>query len=528
MSIQWQLPRSVPEDTSRIGQGILAETNLYRIIGDRFDELFPGEEKFAPLYSCDGRGAISPLLAALVTVFQMLEKVADRTAAEWVASRIDWKYALHLPLEYSGFHFTDLYAFRKRLLEHEQDRLVFDEVLVKLKDLGVLKARGKMRTDSTHLLAVVEQLSQYELVSESIRVTLKAVNEVAPDWVAEQLPASFRETYARRASTFGLSEVQVQQQLLQAGTDGFWFLQHIEHHGPAAVRRLEEVNILRQVLDQQFPGGPTQPPAAKRPSGQAVIESPHEPEARFGTKRGKHWTGYKAQLTETCDEALPHIVVDLEPTGALDNDSPQLPAIQQRLADHDLLPAEQYVDQGYMSADHLAESEDRGITLLGPPPLDTSPDTGFRQENFQIDMAAHQVICPAGQTNQLWSQAAPTAKKPNRIQVRFDPAICQTCRFFGQCTTSARGRTLELLPERDRLNAYRQLAQTEDFQVKLHLRAGVESTFSELVRKYRFRLARYRGLARLRLQLYFTAIAVNLARLVRWWNHQNTLESCTA
>ena len=44
-----------------------------------------------------------------------------RAAAEFVASRIDWKYAPHLPLDYPGFHWTDLLAFRNRLREHQQE-----------------------------------------------------------------------------------------------------------------------------------------------------------------------------------------------------------------------------------------------------------------------------------------------------------------------------------------------------------------------------------------------------------------------
>jgi hypothetical protein len=64
-----------------------------------------------------------PLLMALVTVFQFLEKVPDRSVAERVLSRIDWKYALRLPLGYAGFHFTDWYALqvRDQLLAVSQD-----------------------------------------------------------------------------------------------------------------------------------------------------------------------------------------------------------------------------------------------------------------------------------------------------------------------------------------------------------------------------------------------------------------------
>lgn len=81
MSLQWQLSRKVPKDTAEVGRAILKAGNVYRQIGDRFDELFPEEAVFASLYETQGRGAIPPLLMALVTVFQMLEKVPD-----WIGS----------------------------------------------------------------------------------------------------------------------------------------------------------------------------------------------------------------------------------------------------------------------------------------------------------------------------------------------------------------------------------------------------------------------------------------------------------
>lgn len=520
MSLQRQLSRSVPVDTAHVGRMILPETNLYRQIGDQFDALFPSEDEYAAMYAPDGRGAISPLLLSLVTVFQMMEKASDRVAAEMVVSRIDWKYALHLPLGYQGFHFTDLSAFRLRLLENQQERILFDQLLCKLQAMGLLKGRGKVRSDSTHVLALVERLGQFELVTESIRMALAALHAQASAWVAHHLPAPFQEHYGQRLNIYGLSQTQVRAQLIQAGSDGHWLLRQLDQSAPAEICQLPQVQILRQVLAQQFPQGPGQPPAAKRPAGKTVIESPHEPEARAGSKRDKHWQGYKAQLTETCDADRPPLIVDVEPTNALDQDSPQLPAIQQRLEQSGLRPAEQYVDQAYISAEHLAESAQRGIALLGPPPQDTHPDTGFRQSTFQVDEAAQQVYCPQGQTSALWHPVAATAQRAAHILVRFPAHVCQACPAFGVCTRSRRGRSLELHADRARLIQYRQLAQTEEFRQKLHIRAGVEATFSELVRKYGFRFARYRGLARLRLQLLFTAVAANLARLVRWWNRQ--------
>ncbi len=525
MSLQWQLSRTVPADTAALGQQIFKPNNIHRQIGDRFDQLFPFEALFAPLYDPHGRGAISPLLLALVTVFQMLEKVPDRTAAEYVVTRLDWKYALHLPLAYAGFHFTDLSAFRARLLEHHQERLIFDQLLTRLKDIGVIKAQGKTRTDSTHVLGVVERLSQLELVLESLRLALLAVMYADPEWVSQQLPASFIAAHEQRQSEFGLSQTQVKERLVRAGQQAFEFLAHLDRSAPVELRHLPEVETLRTVLDQQFPGGPGAPPAVKRPSGKDILESPHEPAVRRGTKRSHSWIGYKAQVSETCEEDQPHLVVDLDPTGALDNDSPQLAPIQERLQAQGLTPSEQYVDQGYMSGKDLFESARAGTTLMGVPLEDTQGPDGFRQADFTIDEEQHTATCPAGQTSRVWSEKEIAGAPQPEVQIRFAAAPCQACAGFGTCTTSPQGRSLSLHPYRQALAARRAEAKTEAFQEQMHRRAGIEATLSELVRAHGMRQARYRGLAKLRLQLAFTAVAVNLKRLARWWSRPEAVQA---
>ncbi len=525
MSLQWQLSREVPPDTAEVGQEVLDADDVYRQIGERFDALFPAESVFAGMYESGGRGAESPLLMALVVVFQMLEKVPDRTAAAWVAKRLDWKYALHLPMKFRAFHFTALYAFRQRLQAHDQVRQLFDLLLAQLKETGLLQDRGKMRTDSTHVLAVVERLSQLELVTESVRLALRALEALAPDWVRHTVTAEFGAPYATRQSEYKLSESEVAQRLAQAGQDGFWLVAQVEQHEPVWARTVSEVAVLRQVLSQQFPQGSSQPPAAKRPSGQAVIESPHEPEARRGYKRGQAWLGYKVQVTETCDDERPHLIVDLTPTSALANDSPELEPLHDRLAAQALLPAEQWVDQGYMSGQNLVDSAEQGVTLIGTPLDDTQGPSGFQQADFQIDEAAQHALCPAGQVSVVWTvrpvatakPSATTAEPPAAIQVRFAAATCRACPHWGVCTQSAQGRSLTLHPYRAALTAQRALAKTEAYRLKQHRRAGVEATISELVRGYGLRRARYRGQAKLALQMAFTAVAINLKRLVRWW-----------
>ena len=45
-----------------------------------------------------------------------------------------------------------------------------------------------------------------------------------------------------------------------------------------------------------------QPPAAVR------LTSPYDLEARYSTKRDTQWVGYKAHLSETCDDGHPDLI----------------------------------------------------------------------------------------------------------------------------------------------------------------------------------------------------------------------------
>jgi transposase len=123
----------------------------------------------------------------LVTLLQFAEDLTDRQAAEAVRGRIDWKYALSLPLDDPGFDFSVLSEFRTRLLALGSAQSLLDTLLAQLKTRGILKARGRQRTDSTHVLAAIHVVNRLELVGETLRQALNSLAVVAPAWLQDQL-----------------------------------------------------------------------------------------------------------------------------------------------------------------------------------------------------------------------------------------------------------------------------------------------------------------------------------------------------
>src|SRR5918912_3115181 len=187
----------VPAETARVAHAAFPKGTVVTRLRDAFSALFEDQD-FRALYPARGQPGLPPWRLALVTVFQFLEQLSDRQAADAVRARIDWKYALGLELTDPGFRFSVLTEFRARLVAGNAERLLLDKMLERFKHRGLVKARGKQRTDSAHVLAAVHDLNLLELVAETLRATLNDLAAVVPDWVRSISPPSWFERYGRR------------------------------------------------------------------------------------------------------------------------------------------------------------------------------------------------------------------------------------------------------------------------------------------------------------------------------------------
>ncbi len=70
---------------------------------------------------------------------------------------------------------------------------LLDKLLERCRALGLLKARGSQRTDSTHVLAAIRKLNRLELVAEILRAALNELATEAPEWLQELAPLAGSE-----------------------------------------------------------------------------------------------------------------------------------------------------------------------------------------------------------------------------------------------------------------------------------------------------------------------------------------------
>ncbi len=493
MSLRSPLFSCLPDETARVARAAFPRGNPYLRMYDMLGPLF-ASPAFADLYPGEGQPAIDPAVLALVTIFQFVEGLPDRQAADAVRGRIDWKYALCLPLEDESFDASVLSEFRARLIAGGAERRLFETLLERLKEEELVKPRGRQRTDSTHVLAAIQMLSRLECMGEMLRHALDTLARVAPDWLRQWVPAAWFDHYGQRFQDYRLPKGKAARTALaeQIGADGRQLLAAIfDPDAPAYLREVPAVQTLWRCWLQQFhAGNPIRwREATDLPPAPLLLITPYDPEARYSRKRAREWVGYKIHLTETCDEGGPNSITDVATTPAPVPDNTVTGAVQSRLAARGLAPREHLVDAGYVSAAHLVGSRTtHDCDLVGPTGPERSwqarADAGFATTDFAFGLPA-----------------------------------CRACAVRTQCVASGRERVLRIRRREEyaALQAARQRQVTPAFRAQYAARAGIEGTISQGVHRCDLRRARYIGLAKTELEHLLIGAALNFQRVATWF-----------
>ena len=530
MSLHPQTNFDIPQQTITVARAAFPKGNRYMKMRDELGTIYH-DELFAQLYPGRGRPVQAPWRLALVTVMQFAENLTDRQAADAVRARIDWKYALSLELDDPGFDFSLLSDFRARLLDGGAEELLFEQMLELFKGRDLLKAGGRQRTDSTHIIASVRALNRLELVGETLLHTLNEITQVDPVWLKAQVTPDWFERYGSRFSNYRLPKSKDKRQILaeEIGEDGWYLLDRLyADTTPAQLQAVPAVETLRRIWVQQFYYQEDKmhwrdknnvPPAA------VMVASPYDVEVRYSHKRNMEWRGYKVHLTETCDADQVHLITHVETTAATEQDGDVVVAIHEALARKAVVPEEHLVDGGYPSADLLVESQrDYGIDLVGPMREDQSwqarTEGAFEQRQFQVDWQRKEVICPRGKPSRYWKPWKKQKATP-MIQVHFHVKDCTACTARSLCTRRKTGPRELTLPEQGRYEALQQARQrqeSEAFWERYAARSGIEGTISQAAFALGMRRSRYRGQAKTHLQHVMTAAAINLKRVIDWFD----------
>jgi hypothetical protein len=281
-------------------------------------------------------------------------------------------------------------------------------------------------------------------------------------------------------------------------------------------------------------------PRDKEQLDSARVQNPHDPEAAYAAKgkgeQKKEHVGYKVQIAESvCEATLAageptrNFILGIVTHPAYEHDETGAQKMEQEQAQMGWeKPPVLYVDAAYVSAQKLAQAQAEGREIIGPALPSRQVEGRFTATDFQVNVEQRQAICPAGKSNTQCSRLV--EQSTGKVSYRFEfGAQCHDCSLRRQCFgQEQRHRSLVVGEHHTLLQKRRQEQRTLAFQERMNHRNAIEGTQSELVRAHGLRHARYRGLAKTKLQNYFIGAACNAKRWIRceaWKLRQAALTS---
>jgi transposase len=528
--------------TAGLSGSLFASDDRYRLFALRIYPVLAGiRAKLEACYCADnGRIAIEPVLLPGLSLLQYLEAVPDRQAVDLLHYHAGWNFALNRQVGDELFHPTTLVNFRQRLLDHDLSTIGFEMVLEALVEAGLVARQSRQRLDSTQMFGRVSRMSRLDCVRESLRLALAELAEQIQEPARPEWWPLFWERYVDSQADYRAPLETLARKMAEAGTDAQQLPGWLASPAAQALVRGRQTQLLARVFAEQFEvvaGTAALQPKTKERLSSERVQNPHDPDATYAAKgRGeqkKEHVGYKVQVAETVCEA---VLAPDEPTRNFisgivthaaresDEEGSQKMELEQQALGMDKPPV-LYVDAAYVSTRKLVEAAAAGRELIGPALASPHNNEGrFTPEQFDVTVEQRQAVCPAGQANAQCSRLQEQATGKVSCRFEWSRSDCGHCPLRQQCIKADHPhRTLVVGEHHTTLQTRRQEQQTKPFKQRMKHRNAIEGTQSELVRAHGMRRARYRGLAKAKLQNYFIGAACNIKRWLRRtaWELQN-------
>lgn len=243
----------IPADTVEAARSVFGRRNFYLATGDQVNSLFSGMDLVNPF----GREIYEPRTIAmlyLITIFQFVEALPDERAADALRLRVDWKYALHLPVNYSGLKVLPFCKFRRDLLNERAAKQNLQALIERLSEIKMAIGKSLYNLSSDDLIQNVCLLSRLAQLWETMCQALEILAAKDPEWLRKVNLPYWYKRYGNHRKTINLAAESSKQIALaeSIGADGFHLLAAVSEAEAQSLAHLPEVGALKDVWADQF------------------------------------------------------------------------------------------------------------------------------------------------------------------------------------------------------------------------------------------------------------------------------------
>ena len=479
------------------------------------------DEDFAGIYSDRiGRPSVPPSLLALTLLLQNEAGVSDEEAIERTAFDLRWAAVLGRAAGETLCAKSTFQLFRAHLILHDEVRSVFRSSIVEAKRSGILKGNAlRIAVDTKPIEGRGAVLDTYNLLAAGIRqlatALAKAAGQKLEPWLHSQNLARYAEPSLKGSVDVDWSDPSARDSLLgEVVADVERLLKCAAGAGAQVAKAAEllQALLLQDVQRTEPEVGSASADRAQVKEGTARgrIPSATDPEQRHGHKsHSTLFTGHKATVAVDVES---QIIVAVEALPADAGDATGVLGLVSQAEENTGQDITQTLADCAFGAGAIRQAfADSGRELIAKVPQEKNGRTGLLPKSaFQIDLKNNTVTCPGGHTTGIYQQ------KKDGSKLFYFGAACFGCPLRPQCTTRAKGRTLQVHPQEALLRAARAYQQTPEGRAQLRQRVVVEHRLARLG-QLGIGQARYLGRVKTRFQLM---IAATIANLRRTWNWQ--------
>jgi hypothetical protein len=478
-----------------------------------FDEDFQAE--LAGMYQDAqvGQPPVPPAQLGLATVLQAYTGTSDDEVIEACVMDRRWQLVLDcMDHAQPPFSKTTLVAFRARLVERHLDRRLVERTVALYGQLTGRVAGGKLRAalDSSPLWGAGRVEDTINLLGHALRKVVGVL--------ARRQGWGLAEGTRVLACEAGVPELGASS--LKAALDLDWddpaALQEALGVVLGAIGRVEELAgelgadrdpqvakglaAARQVQDQDTVVGADGVVRIRQGVAKDRRISIEDSQMRHGRKtRSVRIDGYKRHVLCDLDTDLAVAVgvtaANVAEAAVTDQITADLQAQQRTLGEF-------HIDRAYLSSTLVRDRDPDLQVFCKAFPVRNGPR--FAKPAFSIDFDQQLLTCP----NNIAMPFTPGGK------VQFPAAVCAACPLRTQCTTSTRGRSVQIHPDERLLAELRAAQQTPQGRVRLRQRVKVEHTLAH-VGRWQGRRARYMGERKNLFDLRRVAVVHNLHVIAR-------------
>jgi transposase len=243
----------IPADTVKSARAIFGRSNFYLAVGDQVNRLFSGLQLVAPGEITQKEERRLAILH-LVTVFQFVETLPDLLALDVLRERVDWKYALHLPLHYPFRETSTFCEFRQWLLVEKARVEHFQTLLERLEELSERTGGKRIIPQAEQVISSVCRTSRLAVIWDTMSQCLEALAIKRHDWLRVISLPHWYDRYGHLSRDLNLRAECLEQEAFAQGVgrDGNYLLEKISSSGIPELPDLPEVHALQQVWSEQY------------------------------------------------------------------------------------------------------------------------------------------------------------------------------------------------------------------------------------------------------------------------------------